>query len=161
MSAQLTAIVVDGLPEATRQLRGEAFWDAIARALPEALAPLLEQLAATAPRGRTGRLAADGFRAYVQRHNAGLIQGIDVRIWSDQGYAHLVAEGHRIVPRGPNRGPHPSRIARRQLRASLLARQGAGSTGAVPGNPWVTISVAQQRAAIVARLEAALPGGAA
>jgi hypothetical protein len=148
--ADLQAVVVE-----TPTLAADEWWQEIERVLPEAFQPMLTILADVAPR-RTGKLASSGFNLRMRPHDQGLIHGVDVWVGSGEPYAHLVTEGHEIIPRGPGRGGRMTRAARAALRTNLKTRRAAGSQGFVPGNPFVEQTFAEQRGAIVERIERAL-----
>lgn len=141
------------IPPALDRLGPVAVWEELERAMPEAFQPLLDLIAARAPIGPTGKLASSGFGLKMRRRAQGLIHGLDVAVGSPEGHAHLVAEGHEIVPRGGGLGGRKKREERAALRADLKRRRAAGAAGFVPGNPFVESSVLQMRDAVVARLE--------
>jgi hypothetical protein len=157
----LETVVIEIPPELER-MNGKEVWQEIQRALPEAFQPLLGVLEEGAPVGKTGKLRQAGFGLRMTAVSAGLINGVKVLVGSGDPVAHLVAEGHEIVPRGPGRdsidqAPRGKKRQRRaELRASLKARREAGAIGFVPGNPWVEDAFESQRAEIIASLEAQL-----
>lgn len=158
---ELQAIVVD-TPRALDRMGPVEVWQSIQVSLPEAFAPLLELLAVTAPVGKAGKLAGSSFGLRMRPVSAGLIHGVAVLVGSGDPVAHLVAEGHEIVPRGPGRAsveeaPRGRKRQRRaELRANLKARREAGSIGFVLGNPWVERAFEDQRGAIIASVEGQL-----
>lgn len=157
---ELSAIVVD-IPSDLDRLGPTEVWQEMADAMPEAFAPLADLLGERAPRD-SGRLAGSSFTVETRRRSAGLIQGIDVSVGSGDPIAHLVAEGHAIIPRGPDRAAIAAaprgtkREKRAEFRENVKARRAAGPIGFVPGNPWVEMSFAEQRGNIVAAVEAQL-----
>ena len=98
----------------------------------------------------------DRFDVVADRVQQGLVQAVRVAVISRQPYGHLVAEGHRIVPRGPSRGDRLTRTERAALRSGLKARRAAGRFGVfgrVAGNPWVRNAVATTRPHVMDLLE--------
>src|SRR5436190_16201896 len=99
---ELQAIVVD-IPRALDRMGPVEVWQEMERAMPAAFQPLCDLLAVRAPVGSSGKLASGGFAIRMNRRSQGLIHGIDVQVGAADPVAHLVAEGHAIIPRGPGR----------------------------------------------------------
>jgi len=152
---QLETLVIEFPPELDR-MNAPGVWQELQAAIPEALQPVLDTIEEGAP-VLTGKLRQAGFGLRMQSITAGLINGVKVLIGSGDPVAHLVAEGHEIIPRGPGRGKTRLKRARRaELRAALQSRREAGATGFVPGNPWVEDAFESGRAEVIASLEASL-----
>lgn len=154
---------------------GMRFWDVVTRMLPLALAPTAARLQLRAPRGKTGKLAR---RVDVRavRVSQGFVQGVEAQFIVPVRYGHLVTGGHRIIPRGPARGVviGSKTVIRNRLRGGFVAsesvsmpvretrgvalrrRLAAGSIGFVPGNPFALQTVAEDRAALIQRIETGL-----
>lgn len=155
-------LALDALVVEAPNLDARDLWQEMERGMPEAFQPFLDILAARAPRGETGELSSQGFGIRMRRRDQGVIQGVDVQVGAAQPTAHLVAEGHEIIPRGAGTAAIAAaprgtkREKRAALRADVQARRAEGAIGFVPGNPWIAQAWAEQRAAIVGRLETAL-----
>jgi len=154
---------------------GIRFWDAVTRILPLALAATATRMQLRAPRGKSGKLAR---RVDVRavRVNQGFVQGVEAQFVVAVPYGHLVTGGHRIIPRGPERGAvtGSKTVIRNRLRGGFVAsesvsvpvretrgvalrrRRAAGSIGFVAGNPFALQTIAEDRAALIQRIETGL-----
>ncbi len=157
----MAELVVENLGPLKAVLQGDRWWDAILRHAPRAMQPLATAIRQGAPRPHarrrpgTPRLGAR-MDVVADVQVRGFERGVRVAIISRQPYGHLVAEGHRIVPRGPTRRVGLTRAERKSLRSGLKARRAAGAFGVfgrVPGNPWVTNATARERPRVLALLE--------
>jgi hypothetical protein len=142
---------VVNLAELQQRLNPVLWYAALERVAPRALVLLAADLRGRAPRGRTGKLAR-GFDVRARRIDRGLVQGVQAEVGARVPYGHLVAEGHRVIPRGPARSG-TTRSQRASLRSGLKARRAAGAIGFVPGNPFVLQAVAERGPQVIAVLE--------
>lgn len=133
---------------------GAQFWDAVQKVLGKTLDPIAAQMAARAPKGRTGKLSRR-IAVVLKRMNSGLIQGVEADFVTGVKYGHLVERGHRIVARGPNRRTRMTREERRDLRRALLRRR-LQAQGFVPANPFAENVLKEQRSGIITGIESGL-----
>jgi len=93
--AEQAAVIITGIAEIRAKLSPERLRVVLQEAIAEAVAPIVTEARALAPR-KTGRLAGS-IRAVVGRRGGA---ATTATILSGVGYAHLVEYGHRIVVGG-------------------------------------------------------------
>lgn len=151
-----------------RKLDPARWWMALQRIVPRAMTPSAAKLGSRAPRGKKGRLRRFSVRA--KPISQGLVQGVQAEIGSPARHAHLVAFGHRIIPRGPSRkrlSITTVRISKRTGRQVVSVREGfdptarqrlrerraRGAIGFVPGHPFEDTVWREDQAQIVRLIE--------
>lgn len=149
MPAAFEAVTIEGLDEMERVLQPEVFWAAIVRLIPRALVPILVDMKARAPRGRTGKLGR-GFDVQLEPVAQGLVQGVEATIGARVPYGHLIERGHRVIARGPSR---KGRKLVRGARRALKLRRQAGGIGFVAPRPFALPAVVAQETSTVALIE--------
>jgi hypothetical protein len=134
---------------------GRRFWDVVRGILPRVTTPTAQKMQARAPKGRSHKLSRR-VDVRVVPVNQGIVQGVEAQFVVAVPYGHLVARGHRIVGRGPQRKGLPLSRAERASRRSALKLRRVTATGFVPPNPFALASLAEDRAQIVTGIEQGL-----
>lgn len=147
---------------------GRRFWYAVAGVLPRAAGGTAAKMQLRAPHGASGKLSRR-VDVRVILVNQGLVQGVEAQFIVAVPYGHLLARGHRIIPRGPGRaGLAPAtrgekgargrliRGRRAELRSALMARRAGGAIGFVPADPFALGSLREDQGTIVRAIERGL-----
>lgn len=166
MVAQLETLVVD--KPHPRALDPARWWMVLQHIVSRALVPTAAKLGSRAPRGKKGRLRHFSVRA--KPISQGLIRGVQAEIGGPARHGHLVAFGHRIIPRGPSRrrlSITTVRISKRTGRQVVSVREGfdptsrqrlkerraRGAIGFVPGHPFEDTVWREDQAQVVRLIE--------
>jgi hypothetical protein len=147
------AFVIEGIPELERALDPNLWWDALERALPEAVEPVRVEMVSRAP-VRSGKLA-NSITVTIRRMSQGFIRGVEALFGTGVPYGHLVEKGHKIIARGPSRSGL-TKTKRAALRSGLIARRAAGAIGFVQARPFAEPAAVGHEAEVIARIEASM-----